>query len=117
MENLRALPGGEGRYLALPGSPARVLVQQPGQVREYRAVCRFSPTLGEGEGRDVTLRVNHPASLDHWQIYLMNCSADGRQVQLLLRCAPGRPLVFAGLLGVLLSCFAWAFRNKRSTQA
>ena len=117
VENLRALPGGEGRYLALPGSPARVLVQQPGQVREYRAVCRFSPTLGEGEGRDVTLRVNHPASLDHWQIYLMNCSADGRQVQLLLRCAPGRPLVFAGLLGVLLSCFAWAFRDKRSTRA
>ena len=111
---LRALPGSDERYLALPGKPLRILVQQPGPVKEYRAVCRLAPAGGGGEAREVTLRVNEPASWDGWQIYLMNCSADGSQVQLLLRRAPGRPLVFAGLLGVLLCCFAWAFGYKRS---
>ncbi len=114
---LRAFPGGEGRYLALPGSPMRVLVQQPGPVKEYRAVCRLSAARGDGESREVTLRVNAPASWGEWRIYLMSCSEDGRQVQLLLRRAPGRPLVFAGLVGIFLCCFAWAFGNRRSTQA
>ena len=117
MAELRALPGGEGRYLALPGSPMRVLVQQPGPVKEYRAVCRLSAARGESEARECTLRVNDPASWGDWRIYLMSCSADGRQVQLMLRRAPGRPLVFTGLVGVFLCCFAWAFGNKRSTQA
>lgn len=115
--DLRVLPGGQGRCFMLPGEPVRVLVQQSGPVKEYRAVCRFVPVRKRDEEREETLRVNEPATWRDWRIYLMSCSPDARQVQLLLRRAPGRMLVFAGLVGVLLCSFARLFRNELTKTA
>ncbi len=110
---LQRLPvGGEGYFYVLPGSPTRVFVPQMPPVREYRAECTLLPTSQNGEPKTVSIRVNEPAEWGNWRIYLMNCSPDGRRVQLLLRCAPGSAWVRIGAIGLLLCVCAHFFVPK-----
>ncbi len=112
LSTLRRIPGGEGCFYVLPGSPLRVFVQQIPPVREYCAECALLPMSRDGETQTVSIRVNEPAKWGDWRIYLMNCSPDRRRVQLLLKRAPGTALVRAGAIGLLLCVCAHFFVPK-----
>ena len=105
------------RYLLLPGSPPRLLLQHAAPVREYIAFCRLKPTINsalsfaDGE-RQFLLRVNEPISFNGWLVYLLSADASGKRVQLLLRRSPGRPFIYIGAVGLALCSFVWGFAPK-----
>lgn len=109
--------GSAEKFLLLPGRPPRLLLQYPAPVREHVASCRFMaengsrPPSADG-GRLVRLRVNEPFSFNGWLVYLMSADASGRRVQLLLRRAPGRPFIYIGAIGLVLSSFVWGFAKR-----
>lgn len=107
LSELHRINGGNNRFYAIPGYPPRILVQQMPPVREYRAVC--SLRIPQGKIEEADIRVNEPAEWEGYKIYLMNCSADGRRVQLPARRAPGDVWVRSGAIGFLLCSCGWFF--------
>lgn len=66
------------------------------------------------ERREFNIAVNHPATYKGWRFYLMNHGRhENRQfVQLIVRHAPGRHWVQAGILLLILGAFQLAFTRQ-----
>lgn len=118
-----ALSVGQGmnnRYLLLPGSPARLLLEAtPAPVKLYRARCSIHTRGAQGDSvTEAELRVNHPIQAAGYMLYLMSYEPGraGKPTALMLqlRYAPGRGLVIFSMLGIIMCTFGWAFSSKES---
>lgn len=112
VSSLVRAPGMPQPFRLLPGAPPRLLLAQPGPVREFRATCRLIPQ--QGAAREEQLRVNAPISCEGWRVYLMHYSEHGGRtvVELLLRRSPGRLPALAGMVALILCSIGWSFTPK-----
>lgn len=105
----------------LPGKPPRILLQQNAPVKEFRAGILFIPSEDNQDARQKNiLRINEPATYADRQFYLMSYKPLGNgatEVQVMERRAPGRILVFIGLIGVIICTACWSFSPTRKPTA
>lgn len=112
---LKQAPGMPHPFLMLPGNPARVLVQRPGTVRDYCAhITIFTDHRGRPELRKEELRVNTPTACKDWRFSLSSYrqSAEGTEVLLQARRAPGRFAALAGMVGIIICTAVWCWWRK-----
>lgn len=112
---LRGAPGMPHPFLSLPGNPARVLVQNPGTVRDYCAhVVAFTDHRGRPETHRAELRVNEPFACKDWRFSLSSYRSQGggTEVQLQARRAPGRFAALSGMVGIILCTAVWCWWRK-----
>lgn len=116
---LKSTPGMPHPFLMLPGTPARVLVQNPPTVRDYCAhVVAFTDHRGRPETHKAELRVNTPFACKDWRFSLSSYrqEAGGRTLVLLqARRAPGRFAALCGMVGIIICTAAWCWWRKEDT--
>lgn len=106
-------------FLMLPGNPARVLVQNPGTVRDYCAhIVAFTDHRGRPETHRAELRVNSPFACKDWRFSLSSYRGEGGQTQVLLqaRRAPGRFAALCGMVGIIICTAVWCWWKKEEVQ-
>lgn len=112
---LKDAPGMPHPFLMLPGSPARVLVQNPGTVKDYCAhLTIFTDHRGRPETRKDELRVNSPVACKDWRFSLSSYRQEGGRTEVLLqaRRAPGRFAALAGMVGIIICTAVWCWWRK-----
>ena len=113
--SLKAAPGMPHPFLMLPGSPARVLVQNPGTVRDYCAkVVAFTDHRGRPETHKAELRVNSPFACKDWRFSLSSYRREGDTTEVLMqaRRAPGRFAALCGMVGIMICTAVWCWWRK-----
>ncbi len=115
--SLQQAPGMPRPFRLLPGNPPRVLVEEPGTVRDYCASCTLHTDYkGRPETRRETLRVNEPIRCKGWLVYLNSYRAGNPAVvQLELRRAPGRVMALSGIVGIMVCSAVWCWSRKEET--
>lgn len=112
---LKSAPGMPHPYLMLPGSPARVLVQNPGTVRDYCAhIVAFTDHRGRPETHKAELRVNSPFACKDWRFSLSSYRNEAGTTEVLMqaRRAPGRFAALAGMVGIIICTAVWCWWRK-----
>ena len=115
VSELKTAPGMPHPFLMLPGNPARVLVQNPGTVKDYCAsVVAFTDHRGRPETHKAELRVNTPFACKDWRFSLSSYRQAGDTTEVLLqaRRAPGRFAALAGMVGVIICTAVWCWWRK-----
>lgn len=115
VESLKSAPGMPHPFRMLPGTPARVLVQNPGTVRDYCAnVVAFTDHRGRPETHKAELRVNSPFTCKDWRFSLSSYREQGGKTEVLLqaRRAPGRFAAICGMLGIIICTAVWCWWRK-----
>ena len=119
LSSLKKAPGMPHPFLMLPGNPARVLVQNPGTVRDYCAhIVAFTDHRGRPETHRAELRVNAPFACKDWRFSLSSYRGEGEQAQVLLqaRRAPGRFAALCGMVGIIICTAVWCWWRKEEPQ-
>lgn len=112
---LKVAQGMPHPFLMLPGKPTRVLVQNPGTVKDYCAsVVAFTDHRGRPETHKSELRVNTPFVCKDWRFSLSSYRQAGENTEVLLqaRRAPGRFAALAGMVGVIICTAVWCWWRK-----
>lgn len=112
---LKSAPGMPHPFLMLPGTPARVLVQKPGTVRDYCAkLVAFTDHRGRPETHKADLRVNSPFACKDWRFSLSSYRDDGGRYEVLMqaRRAPGRFAALCGMVGIIICTAVWCWWRK-----
>lgn len=112
----RELPGGQA-HLLLPGSPMRLIVRTPAPVSFYDAECRLTQSYrGTPTTETRHIRVNTPLECKGWQISLLDMQETpaGGAAVMQARRAPGRGIVLAGLVGLIISTCGMCWQRKPS---
>ena len=115
LSELKSAPGMPHPFLMLPGNPMRVLVQNPGTVRDYCAkVVAFTDHRGRPETRQAELRVNSPFTCKDWIFSLSSYRREGDTTEVLLRArrAPGRFAALCGMVGIMICTAVWCWWRK-----
>ena len=117
---LKKAPGMPHPFLMLPGNPARVLVQNPGTVRDYCAhIVAFTDHRGRPETHRAELRVNSPFACKEWRFSLSSYRGEGEQAQVLMqaRRAPGRFAALCGMVGIIICTAVWCWWRKEEPRS
>ena len=102
---------------ALRAGQALALIYSPSEgVREYRADVRLDTSVAPGE--PAVIRVNHPAGMLGWQVYLQDIDYDAvpHRATLMVSRDPGLPLVYAGFALLALGAFVAGFKRKEGAR-
>ena len=116
---LKSAPGMPHPFLMLPGQPARVLVQNPGTVRDYCAhLVAFTDHRGRPETHKAELRVNSPFTCKDWRFSLSSYREQGGQTEVLMqaRRAPGRFAALCGMVGIIICTAVWCWWRKEERE-
>lgn len=117
---LKTAPGMQHPFYLVPGTPPRVILQNPPAVKDYCAACVVNTDhRGRPEQRRQQLRVNDPISCKGWLISLVSYdSHHGRTlVRLQARRAPGRITALSGMVGIIICSACWCWWKKEETEA
>lgn len=112
---LKEAPGMPHPFLMLSGQPARVLVQNPGTVRDYCAhLVAFTDHRGRPETHKAELRVNSPFACKDWRFSLSSYRQEGGRTEVLMqaRRAPGRFAALCGMVGIMICTAVWCWWRK-----
>lgn len=115
VSSLKSAPGMPHPFLMLPGTPTRVLMQQPGTVRDYCArLVAFTDHRGRPETHTAELRVNSPFACKDWRFSLSSYREQNGQVEVLMqaRRAPGRFASLCGMVGIIICTAVWCWWRK-----
>lgn len=115
VSSLKSAPGMPHPFLMLPGNPARVLVQNPGTVRDYCAhIVAFTDHRGRPETHKAELRVNSPFACKDWRFSLSSYRNEAGTTEVLMqaRRAPGRFAALTGMVGIIICTAAWCWWRK-----
>ncbi len=116
---LQSAPGMPHPFLLIPGTPARVLVQNPATVRDYCAhIIAHTDHRGRPETHRAALRVNTPFACKDWRFTLSSYKQEAGHTQVLLqaRRAPGRFAALSGMIGIIICTAVWCWWKKEDPQ-
>lgn len=116
---LKTAPGMQHPFYLVPGSPPRVILQNPPAVKDYCAACVVNTDhRGRPEQRRQQLRVNEPISCKGWLISLVSYdSHHGKTlVRMQARRAPGRIAALSGMVGIIICSACWCWWKKEETE-
>jgi hypothetical protein len=119
VSSLTRAPGMPHPFLMIPGSPARVLVQNPATVRDYCAkIVAFTDHRGRPETHKAELRVNSPFACKDWRFSLSSYNLEAGKPRVLLqaRRAPGRFTALCGMVGIIICTAVWCWWRKEEPQ-
>lgn len=105
-------------FMVIQGTPARILVQKPGTVRDYCArITAFTDHRGRPETHRAELRVNSPFACKDWRFSLSSYAhrPGGVEVLLQARRAPGRFAALCGMGGIIICTAVWCWWRKEET--
>lgn len=116
---LKTAPGMQQPFYLVPGTPPRIILQNPPAVKDYCAHCLVKTDhRGRPETRKQQLRVNEPISCKDWLISLVSYdSHHGRTlVRMQARRAPGRIAALSGMVGVIICSACWCWWKREETE-
>ena len=117
---LTTAPGMQHPFCLLPGTPSRVILQNPPAVKDYCAYCLVKTDhRGRPEQRKQQLRVNDPISCKGWLISLVSYDTHHGKtlVRLQARRVPGRIAALGGMVGVIICTACWCWWRKEEEEA
>lgn len=116
VSSLKTAPGMPHPFLIIPGQQTRVLVKNPGTVRDYCAqLVAFTDHRGRPETHKAELRVNSPFACKDWRFSLSSyrTTENGKyEVMMQARRAPGRFAALTGMVGIIICTAVWCWWKK-----